>query len=181
MGRDKARLRFGGVSLLESAIRRLGGVTPEVLVADRGLGLAPGYRSLPDAVGAGPVAGILGAAAERPGHDLLVLACDLPAVPEALLRHLADPIEEDAHVPRWSRGLEPLCALYRPAALAVMASEAGAGRLALHALLGHECLAVRHLEGSGLEVFGNPEQLFFNLNTPGDLTRLAAQDPNARS
>ena len=172
MGRDKARLLLGGESLLERAIDRLREVTPEVLVADGGRSLAPGHQSVEDGPGAGPMAGILGAAAERPGQDLLVLACDLPSVPPALLRRLAAPIEEDAHVPRWHRGLEPLCALYRPAALAVMTAEASAGRLALHATMRLPELRVRILEGEPLDAFGPPGRVFLNLNTPQDLARL---------
>ena len=73
MGRDKARLRLGGASLTESAVARLQDVVTEVLIADRGVELVSGYRSVPDGPGAGPAAGILGAAAERPDADLLVL------------------------------------------------------------------------------------------------------------
>ncbi len=174
MGRDKAGLQWRGESLLERAIGRLAGVTSEVLVADRGRSLAPGARSVDDGPGAGPAAGILGAAAERPGRDLLVLACDLPAVPASLLRRLAAPIDEDAHVPRWRRGLEPLCALYRPAALDLMAAEARSGRLALHAMLRLPRLSVRFLEGGELDAFGSPERVFFNLNTPEDFEGLLA-------
>ncbi len=168
MGRDKAVLRLGGESLLERAIARLSTVTPEVLVADRGLALAPGHRSVADGPGAGPAAGILGAAAARPGHDLLVLACDLPGVPTSLLSHLAEPVDEHAHVPRWGRGCEPLCALYRPTALAVTAAEVRAGRLALHSILRQEGLEVRYLEGGLLAALGPPERLFLNLNSPDD-------------
>jgi molybdopterin-guanine dinucleotide biosynthesis protein A len=32
-------------------------------------------------------------------------------------------------------------------------------------------LAVRYLEGEALRRFGEPEEMFFNLNTPGDLAR----------
>ena len=119
------------------------------------------------------MAGILGAAELRPGRDLLVLACDLPLVPARLLRHLATAIEEDAHVPSWRRGFEPLCALYRPPALAVMAAEAHAGRFALHAMLRLGSFDLRALEESDLEAFGSPERLFLNLNTPEDLKPLA--------
>ncbi len=174
MGRDKARLRLGDTSLVECAARRLREVVSEVLVADRGLGLAPGYRSVGDGDGAGPAAGILGAAAVRPGRALLVLACDLPSVPAALLRRLTDPIEDDAFVPRWRRGLEPLCALYGTAALAALEAEARAGRFALHSLLRSESIEARYLEGRELAAFGPPEHLFLNLNTPEDLARLDA-------
>ncbi len=168
---------------MERAIACLRGVTDEVLIADRGLAqvsecTAPectvtGCRSIPDGPGAGPAAGILGAAVARPDYNLLVLACDLPGVPEALLRHLADSSLEDVHLPRWSRGIEPLCALYRPAALAHIATEVQAGRLALHAMLRAKHLRVRYLEGRRLDAFGSPERLFLNLNTPEDLEQVA--------
>ncbi len=175
MGRDKTRLRLDGTSLVERAAARLLEVTAEVLVADRGLGLIPGTRSIADGEGAGPAAGLLGAASVCPDRDLLVLACDLPRVPAELLRHLARPIEEDACVPRWRRGLEPLCALYRPPALAAIAAEARAGRFALHAMLRLERLTLRTVEGRELEAFGPPEHLFLNLNTPEDLTQLVVE------
>ena len=181
MGRNKARLRLGGASLLERAVAGLTEVAGEVLVADRGLGLSaedelPECRSIRDGPGAGPAAGILGAAAERPGCDLLVLACDLPEISAALLRHLAEPIEQDVHLPRWSRGIEPLCALYRPAALAHMLAEVQAGRLALHAMLRQRRFRIRYLEGRRLDAFGPPERLFLNLNTPEDLERRTRLD-----
>ncbi len=175
MGRDKARLRLEGASLVEQAAARLREVTTEVLIADRGLERAPGYRSITDGPGAGPAAGILGAAAACPGRDLLVLACDLPRIPAALLRHLAGPVDEDVHLPRWRRGVEPLCALYRPAALATIAAEVRAGRFALHSMLRLDSLSVRILEGPTLEMFGPPEQVFLNLNTPEDLDLLAGR------
>ena len=172
MGRDKARIRLRGTSLIETTAALLESVADEVLVADRGLGVAPEYRSIEDGPGAGPMAGILGAAAERPGQDLLVLACDLPEVPVALLRRLAESTQGDACVPRWRRGPEPLCALYRPAALAAMAAEASAGRLALYAMLRLEHLSVCYLEGDSLAAFGPPERVFLNLNTPEDLAKI---------
>jgi molybdopterin-guanine dinucleotide biosynthesis protein A len=175
MGVDKASLRLAGASLVEQTAARLREVTAEVLIADRGLGLAAGYRSIADGPGAGPAAGILGAAAACPGRDLLVLACDLPRVPAALLRRLASPFGQDACVPRWRRGVEPLCALYRPAALTAIADEVRAGRFALHSTLHRGDLAVEILEGRTLEAFGPPEQVFLNLNTPEDLDLLTGR------
>ncbi len=89
MGRDKAVLDVHGETLAARAARRLRGVCAEVAVADGSRGLLPGMRSLADGAGRGPAAGILGAAREWPGQPLLILACDLPAVPAALLAALA--------------------------------------------------------------------------------------------
>ncbi len=170
MGRDKALLRLAGETLVEHAVGRLRAVCSEVVVADRGRQLLSGAQSLADGPGAGPVAGILGAAAARPGRDLLVLACDLPRVPVALLRRLARAAAEgEGLVPRWRRGVEPLCALYRPAAAARFARRVREGEMALHRLLAEGML---FLEEDELVRFGPPGRLFLNLNRPEDLKTL---------
>ncbi|MFL6231611.1 MAG: molybdenum cofactor guanylyltransferase [Thermoanaerobaculia bacterium] len=179
MGRDKTLLAAGGESLPALAARRLAGVCSEVVVADRGRGLLPGLLSLPDGPGRGPAAGILGAAAACPDRRLLVLACDLPWVPAGLLAELARPAAADWVVPRWREGLEPLCALYGPAALAALARRIERGLFALHQLA-EEDLAVRILEGEELARFGEPEEVFLNLNTPGDWERYLASEAISR-
>ncbi len=176
MGRDKARLRLPGSpehrTLVESTVERLRTVCSEVVVADRGRGVAPG--SVADGPGRGPAAGILGAAAARPGRDLLVLACDLPRVPTALLTALADVPDDDWIVPAWGEParLEPLCALYRRAALAALGEQVRRGVFAVHRLAGAAGLVVHHLGDDALRAFGRPEELFHNLNTPADLASL---------
>lgn len=189
MGNDKALLAVpgpagdagdAGESLPAAAARRLAAVCPQVAVADRGRGLLPGFASLADGPGRGPAAGILGAAAAYPERSLLVLACDLPRVPAGLLAELAASAAFAAFagggwvVPRWEGGLEPLCALYGPAALAALAARVGRGRFALHDLALEPGLAVRFLEGEELARFGPAADLFLNLNTPADWERYAS-------
>lgn len=172
MGRDKAVLEIGGETLAELAARRLGEVCAEVIVADAGRGVLAGSLSVPDGPGKGPAAGILGAARARPGRFLLVLAVDLPRVPVPLLEELARPgfdLRFDLVIPRWTGGIEPLCALYAPAALAVLEARVGRGRLDLHSLADEPGLAVRWLEEAGIRRFGEPAELFVNLNRPEDL------------
>jgi molybdopterin-guanine dinucleotide biosynthesis protein A len=172
MGRDKALLVLppSAETLAAAAARRLAAVCAEVLIADRGRAAVPGLPSLPDGPGRGPAAGLLGAAAARPGRPLLVLACDLPAVPVALLASLAEIARDaDLALPRWSGGLEPLCAVWGPAALARLAERVERGLYALHPLAAEEGLTVRFLEGELLESFGPATELFRNVNTPNDL------------
>jgi molybdopterin-guanine dinucleotide biosynthesis protein A len=168
LGSDKAR--WGGAALPARAVGELAGVCAEVAVADRGRGLVPSRPSLADGPGRGPAAGILGGAAVYPGRPLLVLACDLPRVPAGLLAELARSTGSDWTLPRWAGGREPLCALYGPAALALLAARVAAGRFALHDL-DEDGLDVRHLEGEDLQRFGDPAEIFLNLNTPEDLER----------
>jgi molybdopterin-guanine dinucleotide biosynthesis protein A len=178
MGRDKTRLALpdplAGASLPALAAARLAEVCAEVAVADSGRGLLPGLPAVADGAGKGPAAGILGAAAAYPGRRLLVLACDLPRVPAGLLAALAREAAADWVVPRWGGRLEPLCALYGPAALAALGRRVERGLLALHRLAG-EPLAIHLLEGDGLARFGAPQEIFLNLNTPEDWERYVAK------
>ena len=149
----------------------------DVVVADGGRAILPGAESVPDGPGEGPAAGILGAAARRPERALLVLACDLPEVPAALLERIVGE-EGDWVVPRCGGHLEPLCALYRPRALAALAARVRAGDLALHRLAGAR-LRVRYLDAHDIADLGDPSRLFRNVNTREDLAR-AARRPSPR-
>jgi molybdenum cofactor guanylyltransferase len=176
LGSDKALLEIlvDGVPIALPALaaQRLSTVCAEVAVADRGRQLVPGLPSLLDGPGRGPAAGILGAAAAYPDRPLLVLACDLPRIPAALLAELASREGFDWVVPRWNGRVEPLCALYGPAALAALAERAGRGLLALYGLTAEPSLVIRYFEGDKLDRFGRPEEVFFNLNTPEDLGQM---------
>jgi molybdopterin-guanine dinucleotide biosynthesis protein A len=169
MGRDKALLQVDGETLVARAARRLATVVGEVLLADRGRGYLPAFASVPDGPGAGPAAGLLGAVRARPGRPLLALACDLPAIPEALLALLAAIDGFDWVVPESPRGLEPLCALYGPAALAALARRVAEGRFALHELAAEEGLRLGRIPPAEHARFGSPVALFRNLNRVEDL------------
>ena len=172
LGQDKTRLELNGRTLAAATADRLGLVCGEVLLADNDRGLIEGLPSVPDARAAGPAGGILGAAAARPGRDLLVVACDLPNVTAGLLAAIASVNDGDWVVPRWSRGIEPLCALYRPSALMVLARLAESGIFAPHRMLDEPTVGVQFIDESVLAEFGSPEHLFLNINTPEQLTRL---------
>ena len=158
-----------GETLVERAGRMLAGVCSTCVVADGARNLHPQLESVPDGPGRGPAAGILGAARAYPDRALLVLACDLPAVPTSLIADIAR-LAGDWAAPRWQGRLEPLCALYRPAALSVIERRALAGRFALHSLE-QANLSLCYLEGEALDRHGEPARIFANLNRPEDLRR----------
>ena len=186
MGTDKALLELDGVSLVERAGRRLAAICSQVVLADGGRGAIDGLQSVADGPGQGPVAGILGAAAAFPDAALLILACDLPRVPISLLGELASPTPHDWTVPRWQRRLEPLCALYRSAALAALRRQVGNGVLAPHRLVelgspGDGGLEIDFLEEDKLRRHGDPAVIFTNLNHPQDFDRLKGSRSDDRS
>lgn len=176
-GQDKTRLRLGAETLVERAVKQLDRVCAEVVVADAGRGNGSAtHRSVADGPGAGPAAGILGAARVFPGRPLLVLACDLPLIPATLLAELARRGEggADLVLPRSARGFEPLCALYGPPALARLEERVASGSFALHPLAQDPELEVELLSGRDLEAHGDPALFLLNLNRPEDLAALRA-------
>lgn len=177
MGRDKASLEIHGESLLAQTLAKLAAVCTDILIA-----IGPADRQvLPANVEArtdisfvndldglkGPAAGILAAARARPEQSLLVLACDLPNLTAEVLAAISAQ-RGDWVVPRHQDRLEPLCSLYRPPSLSALEQRAARGDFALHHLA-DEALSIAYFEGSDFDSLGDPQTLFHNLNTPGDL------------
>jgi molybdopterin-guanine dinucleotide biosynthesis protein A len=172
MGRDKASLRIpgDGRTLAELALERLARACGRGVVAgpaERDWGTE--WPSVPDGPGAGPVAGLLGAARAHPGRRLLALGCDLPEVSSELLAALAASPAQLA-LPKTEKGPEPLCALYGPAALEILEKRVADGRFALRGLFDEDLpFEVDVFEGERLRQYGDPRRLFLNLNHPADL------------
>ena len=122
MGRDKARLPFGGTTLIEHAIVRALEVTDDVRVL-----CGPTLRyeefgvkvTADEVCGVGPIGGWYSAllSASVDGVERVFwLAVDLPDVPASLLGALLKALDQaDVAFVRTPRGLEPLCAAFRTA------------------------------------------------------------------
>ncbi len=172
MGRDKALLPWGNADLLDHAVARLRAVAADVRIlcgperryVERGLPVEP------DVVAdAGPLAGVLAGLAAATGRAGLFLAVDLPDVPIALLARLVERAEGwDAVVPVSPRGPEPLCAVYGPGCLEPIRARIEAGDFKMTAFWPD--VRVLQLPPDELGEFGDPGEMFRNLNTPDDLT-----------
>ncbi|WP_375386868.1 NTP transferase domain-containing protein [uncultured Amnibacterium sp.] len=141
-GVDKAALRLGGTTLLEAALAALAGL--EVVVVGPPRGLA-GVREVQEAPPrSGPAAAVAAGLAVLPVCDeVLLLAVDLPRLPEAVPRLLASPMGPDGVVAidaadrvQWLLGRYRLPAMR--AAVAALGEPAGRS---LRALLGGLALA----------------------------------------
>jgi molybdopterin-guanine dinucleotide biosynthesis protein A len=171
MGRDKALLPWGETDLLDHALARLREVASDVRIL---CGAERRYleRGVPvetdPARDVGPLAGVLAGLTAASGRSGLFLAVDLPRVPVALLAHLVERAEGwDAVVPVSPRGPEPLCAVYGPGCLEPIRRRMAAADFKMSDFWPD--VRVLRLGPAELAEFGDPGEMFRNLNTPEDL------------
>jgi molybdopterin-guanine dinucleotide biosynthesis protein A len=173
-GKPKGLEVVGGERILDRLARVMAAAfdAPPLLVANAPE--APGWRSdlrtVPDVrPGLGSLGGIYTAVVQAPA-PVVCVAWDMPFVTEGLLRRLADGLlEHDACLPQSDgrRGVEPLCAAYGPACRDAIARSLDEGDL--RAIAFHARIGVGILPLSEVVRFGDPELLFFNVNTTDDL------------
>lgn len=172
-GADKAALRIGTERIIDRQLAALSGIADDIRIVS---GHPDRYADLrvpviTDAIpNAGPLGGIYTALVEAQHDRVIVLACDLPFVTRALLARIAaaGTEQDDAVMPRSSRGLEPLCAWYHRRGRTRIRERINAGELGVHDLV--DVLRVREL---GLEALAPiaEDDTFQNVNTPHDYER----------
>jgi len=175
-----------GAVLAGGGARRYGGLPKGLLTVGGGRILdhvagavqtVTDLRTIPDSrPGFGSLGGIYTAVTAGP-EPVLCVAWDMPFVPEALLSALVAGAAGggyDAFLPESSgrRGLEPLCAVYGPACAPAIARRLDSGDL--QAISFHADVRVGILSLAEVKAFGDPDELFFNVNTPADLARAEA-------
>jgi molybdopterin-guanine dinucleotide biosynthesis protein A len=111
-----------------------------------------------------PLAGIV-AALRHAGGPLVVVGCDFPFAPPALLRALAEG-PESLVVPAPGGDAQPLMARWAPELLSRL-EDALEREEPLRRTV--EALSPRLLDDAELARFGDPARAFFNVNTPADL------------
>jgi len=175
-GQPKGLLPVGGRRIVDRVVDVVSsatGTAPLLIANDRdAASWRPDLDCIPDLVpGAGSLGGILTAVAAGPG-PVLCVAWDMPFLPTGLLVAL---IEEsagfDALLPASGspRGLEPLCGVYGPACRRPI--EAAIARRDFRAVAFHDAVRVGTLSLDRTMTFGDPDELFFNVNRPEDLER----------
>ena len=173
-GRPKGLQPLGGRRLLDrviDAVTLAVGALPLLVANDPD---APHWRPdltcVPDRLpGAGSLGGILTAVAAGDG-PVLCVAWDMPFVTAPLLRALVLDLDGfDVLLPESGspRGLEPLCGVYGPACREPI--ERAIARGDLRAIAFHEAVRCGTLSLHRARAFGDPDELFFNVNRPEDL------------
>ena len=151
------------------------GATPVLIASAPEAGTwRPGLAVHSDVVpGLGALGGIL--TAVESCAPVVCVAWDMPFVTAPLVRDLAAGLDAaDVVVPESGsrRGVEPLCAAYGPACgPAIRAALARGDRRAVGF---HPDVRVSRLPAGSVLMYGDPDVLFFNVNTPEDLQQAEA-------
>lgn len=176
MGGDKASMDFVDGTLLEWVRDRVAAAFDHVFVVAneparfRYLGLPVVTDALPVR---GSAVGIYTAVMASPTDRVLCLACDMPFVTPDFLRRLVEgSAGYDVYVPRHDAYYQPLCAVYAKGsadAFERFLAEGGRRIYDVYRQVNTGYLAV----GDGR--FGDPDDLFMNVNTPADLEAARAR------
>src|SRR4051794_36117242 len=173
MGRNKAYLPGVFRYILDDVAENVRAVTGNVtLIGDPHRYHEFDYPCISDLrPGLGPLAG-LESALIHSGNDLnLVLACDMPAVPAALLRTLLERIRVSnascVATQDVSGKIHPLCAVYKRECLPAIQCRLDEKRLSLMGLLGE--VSTEYVRVSSV---------IENINTPEEWTRWTSRDAN---
>lgn len=178
-GRAKGLEAVGGRRILDRLVEALYAATGELplLVANapEARTWRPDLRVVSDRrPGAGSLGGLYTAVLDAPA-PVVCVAWDMPFVSPALLQRLAAGLQScDVYLPESGgrRGVEPLCGAYGPACAAAMAQELDRG--AFQAVSFHGAVRAGILSLDQVRRFGDPDRLFFNVNTADDLARANA-------
>jgi molybdopterin-guanine dinucleotide biosynthesis protein A len=178
-GRPKGLIELGGTRILDrvvDAVAAVIGAAP-LLVANalEGPTWRPDLRTIADArPNCGSLGGIYTAVVTGTG-PVLCVAWDMPFVAAELLHALvAGSAGYDAFLPESDgrRGVEPLCAVYGPACGPAIERQLDRGDF--RAIGFHGAVRLGTLPLERVRAFGDPDELFFNVNTPEDLQRAEA-------
>jgi molybdopterin-guanine dinucleotide biosynthesis protein A len=173
MGTNKSFVPLLGKPMIEHVLERVSdlGQRETILITNEPelyahLGLPMFSDTLPDK---GSLGGIYTALLNSRGEYTLCVACDMPFLNPALLRHMIALItpETDVIVPRVDGYPEGLCAIYSQRCLEPISRKLEADRLKIIGF--YDDVRVRYLDEAEWQPFDLRGMSFRNINTPDEL------------
>jgi molybdopterin-guanine dinucleotide biosynthesis protein A len=171
-GSDKIFSQFKGRPLIEHVVGTIQPLFNEViLVGHKRKGLE-NFRIVEDIrPGCGPLGGIYTACMAANAEFCFVCAADMPNLNAGLISHMISKADDhDIIMPMWSKGREPLHAIYRRSVIPIIASLLDQNILRIFSLIEHS--DALFIPEETIKVYGDPAVLFSNINTVQDMLRI---------
>ncbi len=168
MGRDKVSIEIEGKSLLSMVLEKVEPLKIPVKILS-GKRIIPNMDCLLDEEGEGPLAGLLEGL--KIFSRVLILPVDMPFLSTDLLSFLLH--QEGGHdilTCQVRDALQPQVGVYSKSCLSFAKKNLAKGDCSLKGLLSTP-LIVKVIRESELTIFGDPELMFLNINTPEDLEK----------
>lgn len=176
MGKDKSLLKIGDESFVQIAQDKLKEICDEVIIVSNKSNvdhkLSANVKVVCDLKkNIGPMMGILSGLTQISTTYGLILACDLPLVPKEFLIYLSKAVEEkDIIVPRWYGKIEPLVGIYSKNCIDHLQKSIETHCLSPVDFINKCSLKTHFIEEGEISQFGNPNIIFYNVNTQEELS-----------
>jgi len=173
-GRDKVLSQFKGKPLIEHVVTTIQPLFDEIiLIGHKRKGLET-FRVAEDIrPGCGPLGGIYTALSVTDAEYCFVCATDMPNLSSGLISHMISQTDDhDIVMPMWSKGREPLHAIYRRSLIPYAASLLDQNILKIFSLI--EKADTLFIPEETIRMFGDPSVLFSNINTQHDMSRITS-------
>lgn len=168
-GMDKVLCEFKGKPLIGHVVDTIKPLFDAVFLIGHPRAELDAYHIVPDIrPGLGPLGGIATALDALDDEGFFFCAADMPNLNPAFIRFLLAQLSDyDIVMPVWSKGREPLHAVYHRRTLPIVQNLISQDNYRIFSLA--EQARTLYIPEETIRRFGTPETLFFNINTPSDL------------
>jgi molybdopterin-guanine dinucleotide biosynthesis protein A len=173
-GSDKVLSQFKGQPLIRHVVDTIQPLFDEIiLIGHKRKGLE-NFRVVEDIrPGCGPLGGIYTALNAAVTEYCFVCATDMPNLNAGLISHMISRTDgHDIVMPMWSKGREPLHAIYRRSLTSPIASLLDHNILRIFSLI--EQADTLFIPEETIKIYGDPAVLFSNINTQHDMVRITS-------
>jgi molybdopterin-guanine dinucleotide biosynthesis protein A len=172
-GSDKVVAPFKGKSLVEHVVDLITPLFDDViLIGNRRPGLEAFHVAEDIFPGCGPLGGIYTALTVAGTSQCFVFAADMPNLDKGFIRYMISMAgEHDVVIPLWSKGREPLHAIYHKRIIPVVKDLLDRKSFRIFDLL--KSVDTFPIPEEDIRKFREPESIFSNINTPLDRDRIS--------
>lgn len=174
-GKDKVVAKVGGRPLVDHVTEVIQPLFDEVIFIGYKRDNLDSYSIVEDLMpGCGPLGGIYTALKYAKTTHVFVFAADMPNLNGRFISHMISRAENEDHdvvIPIWSKGIEPLHAIYHIRILSVVESMLRTETFRIMDMLNK--VDVLPIHEDEIRQFGRPEIIFSNINTVDDILEIA--------